>query len=324
MPRALITGIAGFAGSYLVEYLLSTTGLEISGIVHAGHPSPNLAHLRQRLTIYEGDVAEFDFVQHVMQEVRPDYIFHLAGQAAVPLAWVHPGKTVVTNIIGQLNVLESVVRCGIDPRILVVGSGEEYGLIFPSELPVTENNALRPNNPYAVSKIAQDMLGYQYFISHKLQAVRVRPFNHIGPRQSEEFVTSSFAKQIAEAELGLRGPTILVGNLETRRDFTDVRDMVRGYWLALLRGKAGEVYNLGNGRSWSMGEILDMFLSKSRVPLQVEADPDRLRPADVLDVVCDASKFRSQTGWCPEIPIEQTVEELLDYWRNRLTAEFRA
>lgn len=316
--RALITGIAGFAGSHLAEYLLSRNEVEVSGIVRSDN-IPNIEHLRPHLRLFYGDVVNFEFVKSVICEVSPDFIFHLAGQADVSLSWKHPGPTLNSNVFGQLNVLESVVQCGLPCRVLAVGSGDEYGIVLPSELPVRETNPLRPNSPYAVSKVAQDMLGFQYFASHKLPVVRVRPFNHIGPRQSEAFAASSFAKQIAQAELGLCEPVVKVGNLDARRDFTDVRDIVRGYWLALSRGEPGEVYNLGSGSAHSIAEVLHSLLSKSNVQIKVEQDPLRLRPSDVPVVICDYTKMRSRTGWQPQVPLEESLVEALDYWRARLS-----
>jgi GDP-4-dehydro-6-deoxy-D-mannose reductase len=226
----------------------------------------------------------------------------------------------IINIMSQLNLFQAVLAANIRPRILVVGSYEEYGSLRPEELPAKETSPFRPTNPYGVSKIAQDMLGYQYFSSRGLYCVRVRPFNHLGPRQSETFVAPSFAKQVAEAEIGLREPVVRVGNLEAQRDFTDVRDIVRGYYLALLHGEAGEVYNLGSGRATSVQCILDFFLAHSKINLSVERDPSLLRPLDVPVTVCDFSKFREQTGWEPKIPLDQTLSDMLEYWRERVAS----
>jgi GDP-4-dehydro-6-deoxy-D-mannose reductase len=201
---------------------------------------------------------------------------------------------------------------------MVAGSNEEYGLIRPDELPLTEDNPLRPNSPYGVSKVTQDMLGLQYFLSHQLPVIRVRPFNHIGPRQAPGFVAPDFALQIAQAEVGLRSPRIQVGNLNVHRDFTDVRDMVRAYYLAITFGVPGDVYNIGSGQSHSVHELLDVLLSYSHVQITVEPDPERLRPSDVPMVRCDASKFRALTGWEPTVPFKATLRDVLDYWRQRV------
>jgi len=204
------------------------------------------------------------------------------------------------------------------PRILVVGSADEYGIVLPEELPISETNPLRPNSPYAVSKVAQDMLGYQYYASHKLPVVRVRPFNHIGPGQSAAFVTADFAKQIAEVEAGLREPVMRVGNLGARRDFSDVRDIIHGYYLALSEGEPGEVYNLGAERSYSIRQVLDGLLALSETRVAVEQDPKRLRPSDVPEILADCTRFRSRTGWRAEIPLERSLEDILNYWRSRI------
>jgi len=315
--KALVTGINGFGGSHLAEYLLSG-GVEVFGMLRPGRSIAKIGSLRYAITLYEVDLTEAPEVAKVIKEIKPDLIFHLAAQAAVGRSWEDPQGTLTNNIIGQLNVLQAVIAADIDPRILILGSKDEYGMLYPEELPIKEENPLRPTNPYGVSKVAQDMMGYQYFLSHGLGCVRVRPFNHLGSRQSEEFVVPSFAKQVAEAEAGLREPVLRVGNIEVKRDFTDVRDMVRGYYLALLKGEPGEVYNIGSGTMTPLRSVLDFFLNHSKVALFVEQDPSRLRPGEVMESVCDYSKFRAKTGWQPEIPLEQTLDEVLEYWRKRV------
>jgi GDP-4-dehydro-6-deoxy-D-mannose reductase len=222
------------------------------------------------------------------------------------------------NIQGQLNLLQALLDLGATPRMMIVGSNEEYGLVRAEDLPLTEDTPLRPNSPYGVSKVAQDMLGLQYFLSHQLPLIRVRPFNHIGPRQASGFVAPDFALQIAQAEVGERLPRITVGNLKVQRDFTDVRDMVRAYYLAITLGVPGDVYNIGSGQSHSISELLEVLLSYSRVDITVETDPERLRPSDVPVVRCDASKFRGLTGWEPTIPFESSLRDVLDYWRRQV------
>jgi len=199
--------------------------------------------------------------------------------------------------------------------MLVIGSMEEYGKVEPRDIPVTEETALRPESPYGVSKMAQDFLGLQYFLSHHLPIIRVRPSNHIGPRQSDQFVTSNFAKQVAEIELGKREPVLRVGNLSAQRDFTDVRDMARAYYLAITRGAPGEVYNIGSEYAVSIQHIVEMFLAQSRVPIRIEQDPARLRPSDRPVMFCSAAKFRAQTDWRPTVSLETSLRDILDYWR---------
>ncbi len=283
--------------------------------------TPNLRAVRERITLLEGDLSDRHFVLGMMRQVQPDRVFHLAAQAAPGLSWARAEETLVTNIVCQLHILAAAVESGLQPRMLVVGSGDEYGLVRPEDLPINECCPFRPNNPYAVSKVAQEMLGYQYFLAHKLPVVRVRPFNHVGPRQGIGFVLSSLSKQVAEAEAGVSAPVVRVGNLEAKRDFTDVRDVVRGYWLALQDGVAGDVYNLGSGRSRRIKDVLNELLALSTRHLEVRQDPARMRPSDVPDLVCDASKFRRQTGWQPQIPWEQTLRDTLAYWRSELRSD---
>jgi GDP-4-dehydro-6-deoxy-D-mannose reductase len=312
----LITGISGFVGSHLAEYLLEHTDWQVAGTVYG--PEDNIEHLRDRLELYPAELSELETVTSIIERANPDYIFHLAAQPLPSLSHQDPWFTLENNIRLQLNILEAVVRLGSRARILVVGSSEEYGLVQPDELPIQEKNPLRPTSPYAVSKIAQDMLGLQYHLSQKLFTIRVRPFNHIGPRQRLGFVAPDFAKQIAEAEAGFKEPIIQVGNLEPQRDFSDVRDVVRGYHAALTGGEPGEVYNLGSERAHSIGELLDGLLSMASVSLKVEQDPARLRPADVPVMISDCSRLRARTGWRTTISFEKSLQDVLDYWRKRV------
>lgn len=318
--QAYITGIAGFAGSHLAEHLLAM-GYQVSGSSLPAGGTQNIDHLAGRIQLHMGDLADAAWVRRTLEETRPDYVFHLAAQAAVPAAWAAPGETLINNLLGQLHLLEAMRGLGIAPRLLIVGSADEYGLVRPDELPIAETNPLRPNNPYAVSKITQDYLGYQYYLSHGLPVVRVRPFNHIGPRQGLGFVVPDLARQIAEAEAGLRPPVLQVGNLTAQRDFSDVRDIVRGYALALEHGEPGEVYNLGSEKAHSIQEVLDRLLALSQVPLRVEQDPARLRPSDVPVIVSDCTKFRARTQWQPTYSLEASLRDVLDYWRRRVGAE---
>jgi GDP-4-dehydro-6-deoxy-D-mannose reductase len=314
--KALITGVGGFVGSHLASYLVGKAELDVWGLDLV---EGRAAALRPRITLHVGDVLmDLAALKDLFAAAQPDYVFHLAAQAFVPSSWKDPWATLENNIRGQLNVLLAAVAIEKFPRILVVGSADEYGIVFPEELPISETNPLRPNSPYAVSKVAQDMLGYQYYASHKLPVVRVRPFNHIGPGQSPAFVTADFAKQIAEVEAGLREPVMRVGNLGARRDFSDVRDIIRGYYLALSEGEPGEVYNLGAERSYSIRQVLDGLLALSETRVAVEQDPARLRPSDVPEILADCAKFRSRTGWRAEIPLERSLEDILNYWRSRI------
>ena len=317
--RVLITGITGFVGSHFAEYALAQ-GAEVFGSCRWRSKTDNIDHLRDRIQLIESDLRDLSSVQNLVELANPDYVVHLAGQSFVLASWAMPAETLYTNAISQVNLFEAIrARRGTPPRALAIGSSEEYGLIGADELPVKETNPLRPLSPYAVSKVTQDLMGYQYFMSYRLPIIRTRAFNHEGPRRGDVFVTSNFARQIAEIEAGRHKPEILVGNLKARRDYTDVRDIVRGYWLLLERGQPGEVYNLCSGRAWAIQEILNFFLAESRVPaITVREDPARLRPSDVPVLIGDASKIRETLGWESRIPFEQTLRDLLEYWRSRI------
>jgi GDP-4-dehydro-6-deoxy-D-mannose reductase len=314
--RALITGIGGFAGSHLADHLLTETDWQIFGCVLNECDTPE--HLQGRISCQVIDLRDAEAVQRLLDQVAPDFIFHLAALARVDTSWQTPWPVLQNNIKSQLNLLHESARLGGRPRILVIGSNEEYGLVRPEQLPLDEQTPLRPNSPYGVSKATQDLMGLQYYLSHRLPVIRVRPFNHIGPCQAPGFVAPDFARQIAEAEAGQRAPLMRVGNLEAERDFSDVRDMVRAYFLAVTQGEPGEVYNLGSGESHTIQELLQVLLSFSQTEITVEADPSRLRPSDVPVVRCDASKFRSLTGWTPTVPFETSLRDVLEDWRTRV------
>jgi GDP-4-dehydro-6-deoxy-D-mannose reductase len=317
--RALITGITGFAGSHLVEYLLREhPDVEIYGLRRWRSRMDNIAHLESQVRLLECELRDATAVRVALERSRPDVIFHLAAQSFVPASWVSPADTLTSNIIGQTNIFEAIRELEIDPVVQLACSSEEYGLVLPDEVPIKETNPLRPLSPYAVSKVAQDLLGYQYHQSYGIKAVRTRGFNHTGPRRGDVFVTSNFAKQIASIEAGIQEPVLRVGNLDAVRDFTDVRDMVRGYWLAATKGKPGEVYNIATGSGITIRAMLDLQLSLSKAEVRVETDPERLRPSDVEVLIGDSSRFRTDTGWEPRIPFETTMRDLLDYWRDRI------
>ena len=319
--KALITGVSGFVGSHLAEYLLQATDWEVAGTVFG--PYGNIAELCGQLELYPAELSRLDVMTFVLEQSQPDVIFHLAAQPLVSASWRDPWSTLETNIRMQLNVLEGMVRSRPDCRVLVVGSSEEYGLISPEDLPVDEDTPLRPLNPYALSKVAQDLMGLQYYLTREMRVVRVRPFNHIGPRQRVGFVAPDFASQIAAAELGLQPPLIEVGNLAARRDFSDVRDVVRAYALLATQGEPGQVYNVGAGQSHAIQELLDTLLAMSQVPIEVREDPDRMRPADIPEVICDAARLRNSTGWQPRFSFEQSLRDILDYWRQEKAAATR-
>jgi GDP-4-dehydro-6-deoxy-D-mannose reductase len=315
--KVLVTGITGFAGSHLVDYLLTLPGVEVYGILRWRSRTENIEHFRDKVRLFECDLRDSSSVRDVMDQIRPERIFHLAAQSFVPTSWTAPTESLVTNIIGQLNIFEAAKKLHIMPRIQLACSSEQYGMVYESELPIRETNPLRPLSPYAVSKVGQDMLGYQYWMSYKIPIVRTRGFNHEGPRRGPVFVCSDFAKQIADIERGAKAPVIRVGNLDARRDFSDVRDVVRAYWLSLEKGEPGEAYNICSGRAWTIRAMLDTLLSMTKVKVTIEQDPSRMRPSDVPVLLGDASKFEKVTGWKPTIPFEQTLRDLLEYWRVR-------
>ena len=317
--RVLITGITGFAGSHLAEFLIANhPDVKVFGIVRWRSRMENILPIRDNIELCEADLKDMVSLQSCLAHVRPDRIFHLAAQSFVPTSWKCPGETFAINATGQINLFESLLSLKQSPLVQVAGSSEEYGRVFPDEIPMKETNPLRPLSPYAVSKVAQDLLGYQYFQSYGLPVVRTRGFNHTGPRRGEVFVTSSLAKQIAAIEKGVKEPVIQVGNLDAKRDFSDVRDIVEAYWLSLEKGEPGEVYNIGSGVSRPIREVLDILLSLSKVNVRVEVDPQRLRPSDVPILLADSSKFVARTGWKPRFPFRQTLSDLLDYWRRQI------
>ncbi len=342
--RVLITGVTGFAGSHLAEHALAQDGVELYGACRWRSRLNNLSDLADQgllnlrgvdaivgsreelrqiadpraLNLLQGDMADPYQMQTLIEVVRPERIFHLAAQSFVPTSWSAPAETFKLNTLGQIHLFEAVRAVGIDPLIQIAGSSEEYGLVHPDEVPIKESNPLRPLSPYAVSKVAQEMLAYQYHQSYDLKTIVTRGFNHTGPRHGPVLSCSNFARQIAQIEAEQLPPVLYVGDLSTKRDWVDVRDVVRGYWSILEKGTPGEVYNIGSGATRTIQSMLDILLSLSQVEITVQQDPARLRPSDVLILWADDSKLRAQTGWRPKIPFEQTMEDLLDYWRARV------
>ncbi len=311
--RALITGITGFAGGHLAQILLDRDD-EVFGVAH--DKGYGLDHLSQMITPVIANLCDADVVDQVLNQCQPDAIYHLAGQAFVPTAWVDPWATMENNIRPQLNILQTMVRQKSKTRLLIVASNEVYGLVQKDRLPVKEDTPLRPHNPYGVSKATQDVLALQYHLSHGLDVLRIRAFNHIGPRQSPFFVAASFAKQIAEIEAGLSEPVIWVGNLEAQRDFTDVIDVMRAYALLVEHGAPGEAYNVGTGKAYSIEYLLEVLLSYTDIKISIKPDPERMRPSDVPIIYANNSKLREQTGWKPIYKFEDSLRRVLDYWRE--------
>lgn len=315
--KVLITGAEGFVGGHLARYLLAQPDVTVFGTTF--FPPQQFPQLSQMgVQLCQLDLADEELVLGLLKDLRPDHIYHLAAQSFVPESFENPWKTLSNNIQSQLNLLHNVVKLNLSPRILVVGSAEEYGAVSPDDMPINEQQELRPGSPYSVSKVAQDMLGLQYHLSHDLPVIRVRPFNHIGPGQSDRFVAAAFASQIAAIEKRERDPVLYVGNLDARRDFTDVRDMVRAYHLVMTLGEPGAVYNIGSGQAHSIQEMLDVLLHMADAPIRVQSDPARTRPVEVPIIVCDNRKIRATTGWEPAFAFEDTMADILNDWRERL------
>jgi GDP-4-dehydro-6-deoxy-D-mannose reductase len=314
--RVLITGAGGFVGRHLADHLSGFDKYELIGIeAHKGTPVDGVKML-------VCDLLDAELTSRVIKRHQPDVIFHLAAQAFVPQSIAAPAETLVNNSVAQINVLEACRRIGINPVIVIASSAEIYGAVPVSDMPITEEHHFRPSNPYAVSKVTQDMLGFQYAASYDMRIVRGRPFNHVGPGQSDRFVVSSFARQIAEVQAGRSDPIILVGNLAAERDFLDVRDVVRAYAMMADPALAGEAFNIASGQPRSIQSILDDLLRISSCEIEVRQDPNRLRPADIPVLVGDAGKLRQATGWVPEISMEQSLQDTLDYWRGRLASDY--
>jgi GDP-4-dehydro-6-deoxy-D-mannose reductase len=310
--RALITGVGGFVGRHLVNHLLEE-GDEVCGLGRAADVG-GISSVR----VFRADLADRAAVERVMREAQPEAVYHLAAQSSPAESLGDPWATIGNNLLAQINLFEGLLGAGLRPRVLVIGSSDEYGRVGPDEVPTHENVPLRPTTPYAVSKVGQDVMGFQYFAQHGLPVVRVRPFNHTGPGHDARFVIPSFAQQLAEIEAGVRAPVLRVGNLNVERDFTDARDMVRAYRLALVAGSPGEVYNLGRGRSVRIAEMVDELTRMCRVPVERRVDPALLRPSDIPRQEADTRKFTSLTGWQPRIPWHTTLRDTLDYWREKV------
>ena len=308
----MIIGGAGFVGAYLTRHLHDDLKWEV---VVTKMPQEQI---EANAKVVDLNILESDKVVSLLQEEKPDYIFHLAAQSSVAVSWKNPGLTVDVNIKGAVNVLEAVRGMEKPARVLLIGSGEEYGHILPEESPIKETNHVRPGNIYAATKACQNMLGAIYAEAYQMDVMMVRAFNHIGPNQAPIFVVADFCKQVAEMEAGMREPIMQVGNLSAKRDFTDVRDVVRAYGLLVQYGKAGETYNVGSGLAIAIEQILQMIVSKSALDIQIEIDPEKLRPVDVPIIEADTQKLVQTTGWKREISLEQTIQETLDYWRKEV------
>ena len=323
--KVLITGITGFVGSHLADYILDVLDedIDIFGLIRWRSPQDNIKDIASRIYLELGDLEDMGSLMRVLEETTPDVIFHLAAQSYVTASFLTPVATLLPNIIGTCNLLEAVrilkERDGYDPIVHICSSSEVYGQVEEVNIPITEDCPFNPASPYAVSKVGEDMLAYQYFKSWGIQTIRTRAFTHTGPRRGDVFVVSTFAKQIAEIEKGLRPEVVQVGNLDSIRTFMDVRDTVRAYWQMVNMCPAGEVYNIGGKETMAIGDMLEKLLRLStNKKIGIETDSGRLRPSDVTLQIPSTEKFHKATGWVPKILLDETLKDILNYWRERV------
>lgn len=319
MKRVLVTGAAGFAGSHLLDRIDHDQQIQILAWRRPGERLPaGRSETGTRIAWVTLDLRDRDAVAGAVADARPEFIYHLAGAAHVGDAWTRTADTLEINALGTHYLLDAVRRCGLKPRILIPSSAYVYQ---PSDGSISEEAPVRPNSPYGLSKVAQEMAGRKALDEDGMPVVISRSFNHVGPRQDPSFSTSSFARQIATIETGRTEPVMFVGNLAARRDLTDVRDTVRAYQAIVERGTPGRVYNVCSGVARPVSEVLQGLLAAARVPIEVRVDPARLRPSDMPVVLGDYSRIRAELGWHPEIPFERTLRDLLDYWRGVVQAQ---
>jgi GDPmannose 4,6-dehydratase/GDP-4-dehydro-6-deoxy-D-mannose reductase len=311
-------------GSHLADYILDEhPSVEVHGMIRWRSPLDNIAHIQSGIILHHAELRDLNSLVLLLRDIKPDWIFHLAAQSYVKSSFTAPADTIHTNVIGTLNLLDALRITEIDSKIHVCSSSEVYGQVAQEETPIKETNPFRPASPYAVSKVGEDMIALQYFLSYGIKTIRTRMFTHTGPRRGEVFVASAFAKQIAEIEAGLLSNPMKVGNLDSVRTFADVRDAVKAYWLLLEHCPPGEVYNIGGNRTMTVGEMLGLLKGMAQCNIEHEVDPALLRPSDVTLQIPDISKFTAATGWKPEIPLEKTLQDLLDYHRNRIKKKER-
>jgi len=319
IKNVLITGVSGSGGSYLAEYIVrNQPEVEVHGIArwHSTTSAHNLSAIQDQVTVHECDLTDFSSVFSVLKKIKPDAIFHLASHANVKASFITPLSVLNNNIMSTANLFEAVRVAEIDPVIQLCSTSEVYGQVLPDEVPITEDNPIRPSSPYAVSKVTQDLLGLTYFRSYNMKIIRTRMFAYINPRRTDLFATA-FARQVARIEAGLQ-KKLLHGNLDSVRTIIDVRDAMESYWVATLRCDPGEAYNIGGATTMKVGEFLDMLKKLSKVEISSQVDPKLLRPADVTLQIPDVDKFTKQTGWKPKYNFEESVEYLLNYWRNEV------
>lgn len=318
MKKVLITGITGFAGSHLMDYLLENTDCEVYGIKRVNSNLRNIKHALDKITLFDADLLDETSLIHVLSKVNPDQIYHLGALSWVTPSWDMPAVYMETNAVGTINLLEAMRVTGCKARILTSATPEEFGDVPKELLPITEETRIKPINPYAASKVAQDMICITYHASYGLDIVRTRAFNHEGPRRYIHGAIASFAYQIARIENNFQEPVVMVGNLSATRNFTDVRDTVRAYYLAMEKGVSGELYLIGTDQIHTMKEMLDILISKStkRNEIRVEVDPLRVRPTELMTFIGDYSKFKAISGWEPQYALDDTMDSVLSYWRE--------
>ncbi len=317
--KVLITGITGMVGSHLAEYILNHhPDVEIFGLVRWRSPLDHIRGVLSKISLQYGELRDLHSLVAILTSIKPDRIFHLAAQSYVTTSFSAPADTLHTNVIGTTNLLDAVRISEIDPLIHICSSSEVYGQVTEDELPIKESNPLRPASPYAVSKVGEDMIALQYFLSYGIKTIRTRMFTHTGPRRGDVFAESAFAKQVVEIEMGLKPNPMKVGNLDSVRTFADVRDAVKAYWLLLEKCTPGDVYNIGGNRTLKVGEMLEILKSMATSRVEHIIDQKLLRPSDVTLQIPDISKFQNESGWHPEIPLETTLKDLLNYHRDRI------
>ena len=309
MKKVLVTGVDGFVAGYLSDYLFKS-GYDVYGTTISE------TYKNDKIKIFKMNLLDAENVSDVIKNISPNMIFHLAGQSAVGLSWQKPVLTIDVNVNGTLNLLEAVRINNINSRILIIGSSDQYGTIKPEDCPIKETQLQKPQSPYGISKKTQEEIGKLYVKAYKMNIIFVRAFNHIGARQGKNFVVPDFASKIVKIEKSAV-PVLKVGNLDTLRDFTDVRDIVRGYLMLLESGKIGESYNIGSGNVIKIKDILKKLINLSSKKIKIEIDKEKFRPVDVPIVQCDNSKIKKDTGWSPEISIDETLKEVLEYWRGK-------
>ena len=321
MPRVLITGATGPVGSSLAEYLLMQPDVDVSVFKRWRSDARALARVQHAITLYEGDIEDAYAVADAVAQAAPDYVFHLAAQSYPSASWGAPVATMRANVEGTVHLLEAVRRHAPQAKVHIAGSSAQYGVVAPDAIPISESHPMRPASPYGISKVAQELLGLQYFDSYGVQTVVTRSFNHVGPRQGDRTAIQTFCRQLALIEAGRQDPVLWVGNLEPRRDYTHVDDVARALWALIQAAPGGTVYNMCSGVATRIGDIVDMAVAQTHKAVEVRVDQARLRPVDEPILCGDNRRLREVTGWQPRISMEQTVAELLTYWRQRIRDE---